>query len=121
MKYRKDGVICKICGKKNRIKERSRQCEPCKYKKYANIHRKSTIKIRNRNKKFVTDFKQSSKCAYCGINDHRVLAFHHTNPKIKKQKISRLANNHAGLNVIKKEIDKCIVLCCNCHAIVHWK
>lgn len=59
------------------------------------------------------------KCIDCGISDSNrpeIYDFHHLNPKIKEFNISKTSKS---LNKIKKELDKCILLCSNCHRTRH--
>lgn len=58
------------------------------------------------------------KCCICGYNKtHRALSFHHLDPKKKDFNISR--KSAWGFNKVKTELDKCVLLCANCHAEVH--
>jgi len=55
-------------------------------------------------------------CATCGYKRcMSALHFHHINPHEKKFNISQKSN----WNEIKDELDKCILLCSNCHIEVH--
>ncbi len=54
----------------------------------------------------------------CGIKDPRVLDFHHVNGKDKLFGIGGF-RRAVGFEQIKKEIEKCEVVCANCHRIVH--
>lgn len=59
------------------------------------------------------------KCVICGYNKSgRALSFHHLDPKKKDFGLS-----YKGLTrsweKIRKELDKCILLCANCHMEVH--
>jgi 5-methylcytosine-specific restriction endonuclease McrA len=65
--------------------------------------------------------KDSSGCVVCGEKDIRVLHFHHKNPKTKKDGVAMLANKRASIAVLQEEIEKCILLCANCHAKFHAK
>lgn len=47
----------------------------------------------------------------------RALEFHHINSKEKDFGIS--FNLSRTIDDLKKEVDKCILLCSNCHAEVH--
>lgn len=61
--------------------------------------------------------KLGGKCQRCGFNDHpAALQFHHKNPEDKNFTLSS-----AGL-ISKdrwKEVEKCELLCANCHSIEH--
>jgi len=65
-------------------------------------------------------------CSVCGYNTNMVaLDFHHVDGSYKEITIGTFtAGNTCSLqNKIKvlKEIKKCIVLCANCHRIIHSK
>lgn len=54
-------------------------------------------------------------CSICGYNKcHRGLSFHHTNPNDKKFEIN-LTNLRRKDKYIIEELNKCILLCSNCH------
>jgi len=72
-------------------------------------------------RKSINSIKREMKCEICGFEDPRALHFHHKNPKKKKKEIGNLASSGYNLKAIKKEIEKCVVLCANCHAIKHNK
>jgi len=62
-----------------------------------------------------TDIKKNG-CAICGYNKNAAaLDFHHLDPNEKELKIG---NPHAVERLLK-EIEKCIVLCANCHREIH--
>ena len=75
-------------------------------------------KIRERKsliKKWYVDYKSNLFCENCGESDIRCLDFHHKNPKQKKFSLSRgIEFGYSIINLLK-EIDKCKVLCANCH------
>lgn len=70
---------------------------------------------------WVRSLKLDFECKDCGIEEPIVLEFHHRDPKTKERSISRMANLGWGKAKILKEIEKCDVLCKNCHAIVHYR
>lgn len=77
---------------------------------------------RNLNKsrrEVVDEFKLDKSCVECGENRPYVLDFHHTDPSTKLFEIGE-ATKHSIKN-IKIEMDKCILLCRNCHAELHYK
>lgn len=63
--------------------------------------------------------KAGRTCARCGENDQDCLDWHHIDPKTKKQRVYRFAADGYSIDRIMKEIDKCIVLCSNCHRKEH--
>lgn len=67
----------------------------------------------------VNDMKAVSGCVRCGEADPICLDFHHKDPNEKLHGISRLVQQCNSLDMILKEIEKCEVLCSNCHRKHH--
>ena len=70
-------------------------------------------------RKMLNSLRNDGCCSICGYSEHpEILVFHHVNPKEKKFLIS------IG-NIRRKdfwdEYHKCMLLCPNCHALVHLK
>ena len=83
---------------------------------------KSTIfgrKYRENARNYVNDIKiNSNGCSDCGffdINNLQVLQFDHIDIHTKEHNISHLVGNGRSINLIQTEIDKCRILCANCH------
>lgn len=65
---------------------------------------------------------KGGKCEICGYNKNiAALQFHHINPDEKEFKLDvrKLSNNK--MENIYKEVDKCMLLCANCHSEIHHK
>lgn len=60
---------------------------------------------------------QNVNCCWSGNYTVAMLEFHHFNPKDKQFQIGRGADY--GWKTLSKEINKCVVLCGNCHALFH--
>ena len=56
------------------------------------------------------------KCGYDKIENQNVFTFHHLDPS---QKDMGLSSSIRDISILKKEADKCILLCCRCHAELH--
>lgn len=68
-------------------------------------------------KQEAVDYK-GGKCLSCNYDKYQgALEFHHLNPNEKEFNISQI--KFFSLNSIKKELDKCILLCSNCHKEIH--
>ncbi len=80
---------------------------------------KSRKRAVKRNRKYVEKYKLDRPCP-CGETEPCCLSFHHNNGD-KTGNISDMVNRGYGLTRIQKEIDKCNVLCLNCHAKLHGK
>ncbi len=62
---------------------------------------------------------KGSKCQKCGYNKCIwSFDFHHVIPEEKDFSISR--NSTLSWEKVKKELDKCIMLCANCHRELHY-
>ena len=62
--------------------------------------------------------KSQLKCSICGEDRIWCLDFHHTNPSEKEGSVSHMIQ---APNKLKSELEKCIVLCANCHRDVHYQ
>ena len=94
-----------------------------------NCHREHHYYVNNsedkrRSSKLVYLEYGGTECIKCGYNKcPAVLSFHHRNPNEKEFMIGALSERLNSLDelndMIKKEIDKCDVLCANCHVLEH--
>ncbi|MBV9232144.1 MAG: hypothetical protein JOZ18_22730 [Chloroflexi bacterium] len=69
---------------------------------------------------YIQELKKQLCCADCGERHPATLHFHHLNSEDKLFDISEAVNKGFSMGKVKKEIEKCIVLCANCHAIRHY-
>lgn len=77
-------------------------------------------KAAQKNFKKVAVEHKGGKCISCGENALCCLDFHHLDPTKKDYSISSDLRNLGRLNdKAKTELDKCILLCSNCHRKVH--
>jgi hypothetical protein len=61
---------------------------------------------------------KGGKCIVCNYDKYiGALDFHHVNPEEKEFNIAQLRSY--SLEFLIKELDKCVLLCKNCHAEVH--
>lgn len=56
-----------------------------------------------------------SFCVDCGETDMVVLEFDHVNPALKKFEISQAVRLGYNWDDVLEELDKCEVVCANCH------
>ncbi len=62
---------------------------------------------------------KGGKCEICGYNKcAAAMDFHHRNPSLKKFSLS-IRGLSRSLEAIKDELDKCALLCANCHREFH--
>jgi len=71
-----------------------------------------------RNNKIKAVEYKGGKCQMCGFNSHvAALDFHHLNPEEKEFRISKKIDS--PWKTLVQELDKCILLCSNCHRKIH--
>ena len=99
---------CKSCA--NKATHRSQKRKPEKY-------RAARKRVRD---KFVAEmraYKVKHGCAHCGENHEAVLELHHTDPTVKDVHPS----DSTSRKIFYEEVEKCIVLCANCHRKLHYE
>lgn len=102
-----------LVGERERNIGRRRFCLECRPYKKGYIQ-----KSKNNKYKIACVEYKGGKCQFCGYNKSlKALAFHHRNPAEKKFEIS--ASYCRSWEEIKRELDKCVLLCGNCHCEVH--
>lgn len=86
---------------------------------YARRHRRSQLRRWRR-----SDLKdkclayKGNGCQRCGYSScTAALSFHHDDPSSKDFEISRYSGSFEDL---KQELDKCLLLCSNCHIEMHY-
>lgn len=78
---------------------------------------KTVINWKKEKRKLLIKYK-GGKCEKCGYNKCiEALDFHHLDPS---QKEFGLSSNSYSLEKMKKEADKCILVCANCHREIHY-
>ena len=78
-------------------------------------------KIIERNREFLKNYRETHPCEDCGESHIACLDFHHRDPKEKEIEVSIMVRKGMSLDRIMKEIEKCMVLCRNCHAKLHYQ
>lgn len=106
---------------KDEVRNRMYQRMWARQKYRENPHMLIDARKRNRArlKAYVNSVKMISKCKNCEESDHRCLDFHHKNPLEKSFAICWALRQNVGINKLKLEIEKCEILCRNCHAKLH--
>jgi hypothetical protein len=113
--YHKNSDYWKKQFKKYHIKNRKSILQ--KHKQNYHKHGRKYYNMRHRIFKARAVEYKGGKCSMCGYNKFiGSLDFHHVLPH-KKEKSLAITSNWIKM---KKELDKCILLCSNCHREVHW-
>ncbi|HLM58897.1 MAG TPA: hypothetical protein VK422_22530 [Pyrinomonadaceae bacterium] len=101
--------VCKVVGDK--VYRRLR-CKTCK---------RAGKKERRKNiRSWLDDYKKGLACARCGFADYRALDFHHTGRGRKDSNVADMIRSGSSIQTIQAEMNKCTVLCSNCHRIEHY-
>lgn len=113
-KHRKDGfrVECKECTRKCATEYYRKNKE--KYKIRARYFKPQS---NQRRREYIDTIKIKYGCQLCGIKEIVVLDFHHVSDK----DFSINCSDGCSMKKLVKEINKCVVLCGNCHRKVHAK
>ena len=83
-------------------------------------HEKSRIHERRRQlNEWVKSCKVARGCSRCPEKHFACLDWHHLNSDDKEIGIQRAVRNGYGRERLQQEMDKCIVLCSNCHRKEH--
>jgi hypothetical protein len=79
--------------------------------------RKNEMSKKNRQskRKYIIELLKKSKCVDCGNSDWRVLEFDHRDRKTKSFNLA--SSTEFSIQKIQTEIDKCDIVCANCHNI----
>lgn len=88
------------------------------------LKNKDTVLARNKTrrlnrKKWLLDYLSDKCCVDCGEKNPVCLDFHHLDPSTKEGTVSRMINEFRSLTSILLEIQKCVIVCANCHRKRH--
>ena len=107
--------FCSVCGKSitgNQTKFCSKECSN---KNYAIMY---NLTERRRNKKLVLVKLKGGRCSICGYDKCiEALQFHH----IQGKDFNIGLHMDKSLKSLTKEVEKCILICSNCHIEIHSK
>jgi len=112
--------------------KRQTLCRECKtqynrdwYQRNAATHKlavaATSIVIRERNKRWLQDLKKNLQCIRCGESYPACLDLHHRDPAGKDMSLGSAISRGWSLARLHAELEKCDVLCANCHRKHHDK
>ena len=102
------------------VKKKKQKCFSAKhYAENKDKYKENQKRNKTRALDYIQSVKEKSRCQLCGNSNPIVMEFHHRNPDEKKMAISNMAKNRYSNENIQKEMDKCDILCSNCHRIHH--
>lgn len=115
--WRKPPFACPVCGETNPERFYRRKGRNTNHLRCKTCHCEEQKQRVKNYKKQAVDYK-GGKCVRCGYDKCLAsLDFHHIDPKQKDQNWAKM--HHWAFDKIKKELDKCILVCKNCHGEIH--
>lgn len=102
----------KRCGKLHRTTDDIRKVSREWAKNNPVVTKNRCLEFARKRRAWLSAYKASIGCVICGEKDPRCLDFHHRDPTTKIHNVSHLINS---MDAMLKEMDKCDLLCANCH------
>lgn len=100
---------CPTTGEENFYKTAKYQCKSCWNKRTATAGKDKVRLIKE---------EYGGKCSRCGYDKcFNALEFHHLDPAQKEFHLG--ARRGLNIEALRKELDKCILVCRNCHTEIH--
>ena len=125
-KCKENKSLSEFSNNKNTNDGKQLRCKSCMAEEQNKHYLKNKEKYFEREKQYIKDkqnkinkIKQECGCKKCGEKRFYILNFHHIDPSNKQFSISSHVKKVSWDSMLK-EIDKCIVLCSNCHDEFHY-
>ena len=74
---------------------------------------------RERLQQWTFEYRRRTGCHRCSESDPVCLEFHHPDPERKSASVGAMISDSAPASAVRGEVQKCIVLCANCHRKEH--
>ena len=100
-------------------KQKQKEAQQQYYQNKKELYRSNLKENRKERTSFIQEIKKTKKCTVCGEDNYLCLDFHHL--KNKEDTLSAAARNCWTHERILLEIEKCEVVCANCHRKKHGK
>lgn len=89
------------------------------YDKNSQYYKDKNVRRRTEHAKKYEQYKNSLSCLVCGENEPSCLDFHHLDDSKKDFSVATRKYSTGNFEVTKNEMEKCVVLCANCHRKLH--
>lgn len=124
IKDKKENGLADIRGYRwSKIKKEIDKCTIVCYNCHGKTYYSKNETKWQKNKQIFLEYKKIKQCEKCGYSDTNCsLEFHHIGGKnfiLNQATKKRIKTVYDLENYIKEEIDKCSVLCSNCHRLEH--
>ena len=101
-------------------REKQRAWSKAWYEKNKEKHKAGVRRNKSKARDSWLEYKASLSCTSCGFSHPAVLDFHHVVRGPGTEKVNKLVSN-GRYRQAREEIEaNCVVLCANCHRILHW-
>ncbi|QLH80593.1 homing endonuclease associated repeat-containing protein [Halosimplex pelagicum] len=67
------------------------------------------------------EYRRNCGCRRCSEDTPSCLQFHHPDPDEKSAGVGQLISDGADERAVRAEVDRCVVLCANCHRQEHFE
>lgn len=112
-------------SKKGGLQNKCKKCQKAYDSLYYQKHKGKFSEYNRRHRKEIKDYldrlKSYSSCLNCPEDHIATLEFHHRDPRKKDISVALAAAQGWSLERVKKEVEKCNILCANCHRKLHYK
>lgn len=89
------------------------------YIEHQELEKKRIFGRRDKIVEWMREYKSKLTCVKCGEATTACLDFHHRDGKTKDISIAMFRQKGWGIEHIKREMEKCVVICANCHRKLH--
>lgn len=90
------------------------------YEKNAAAHKAGAARNKKKARERWTLYKSTLACVVCGENRPSTFDFHHVKRDPGNVKIHRLLGDGRFKKALQEAVEKCVVLCANCHRACHF-
>ena len=116
---------CTLCGYSSDNLEEFVQDKDHKYghrNRCKICEKERTKRTQRERRKLINDLKRGKPCEICGVVYHPcAMDYHHAGDKVKEFSIaSYCCKPRITTEELLKEVAKCMLLCANCHRILHY-
>lgn len=114
--------ICKDCGDILEVGDNWTEAAERNYRYLCKPCTNKRSRVKKHTMKLDAIEYLGSKCQDCGQDDYHpsVYEFHHLDPSTKTASPSNIIRS-SNREALFKELDKCVLLCANCHRIRHYE
>lgn len=100
-------------------KIKNREYQKKHYSKNKGYYHRKAREYKDATLGWLEEYKSNLSCCFCGESHPATLDFHHLDAAQKENSIAKMAAGGCSRKKILEEIDKCIVVCSNCHRKIH--